>query len=89
MCKRKGTTGFVLGFALVLGGKAAWLSLELKSFWPLLHQVGISAQISTRGWMHILSVFLVEFHSFSIISFMIDLIFFLFLPIPGSYFTVD
>lgn len=40
--------------------------------------------------MHLFLVLVVEFHSLSIISFMIDLFnLFLFLPVPSSYFTVD
>lgn len=68
-------------------GKAGWLSLVWGvSGLSLLHQVGISAQISTGGRMHLLSIFLVESHSFSIISSMIDLFFFLFLTSPWLLF---
>lgn len=88
-CNRKGTAGDVGGFVLVLGPKAAQLSLVLRSVWPFSASSNWHFCLNFNRGMHLFLV-LVEFHSFSVISFMIDLFnLFLFLPAPSSCVTVD
>lgn len=73
MCRRKGTTGHVCGFTLVLCWKAEQFYLILKSFWPLPASLGWHFCSNFSRGMYLLSTVVVEFRSHSIISFLIDL----------------
>lgn len=73
MCRRKRTIGHVPGFPLVLGWKAGQLIFILKHFWPLSASLSWHFCSNFSMGMHLLSIVLTEFHSLSIIRFMMDL----------------